>query len=326
MNLKAISEKHPLGANKNGALRTSKQRNSWKELWRHKQLYIMLLPCLIFFILFSYMPMAGLVLAFKEFKFNTGIWGGEWVGFTYFERFFKDPQSWVFIKNTLIISSMKLFLGLPFPILLALMFKEISNNKIRNLLQGITYLPHFLSWVIIVGLLQRVLAPDTGLLNQVIQLFGGKGDTFFLMERDYFYPVMFWSHVWKEIGWNSIIYFAAIAGINPEFYEAAKIDGASKLRQIWHVTLPCIRPTIIILFILSLGNILSAGFDQIYLLKTPGNADVAEIIDTYVIRVGLQGGQFGYATAVGMLQGVIGLMLVLVVNAISKRKFDTSLW
>ncbi|MEK3888105.1 ABC transporter permease [Bacillus sp. FSL K6-3431] len=321
-----MSEKHPLGANKNGALRTSKQRNSWKELWRHKQLYIMLLPCLIFFILFSYMPMAGLVLAFKEFKFNTGIWGGEWVGFTYFERFFKDPQSWVFIKNTLIISSMKLFLGLPFPILLALMFKEISNNKIRNLLQGITYLPHFLSWVIIVGLLQRVLAPDTGLLNQVIQLFGGKGDTFFLMERDYFYPVMFWSHVWKEIGWNSIIYFAAIAGINPEFYEAAKIDGASKLRQIWHVTLPCIRPTIIILFILSLGNILSAGFDQIYLLKTPGNADVAEIIDTYVIRVGLQGGQFGYATAVGMLQGVIGLMLVLVVNAISKRKFDTSLW
>ncbi|MBS4206222.1 sugar ABC transporter permease [Bacillus sp. FJAT-49754] len=286
----------------------------------------MLLPCITFFILFSYLPMAGLVLAFKEFKFNTGIWGGEWVGFTYFQRFFNDPQSWVFIKNTLIISSMKLFLGLPFPIFLAIMFNEMKSNKMRNLFQSITYLPHFLSWVIIVGLLQRVLAPDIGLLNQVIKHFGGAGDKFFLMEKDYFYSVMFWSHVWKEIGWSSIIYFAAIAGINPEYYEAAKMDGANKLRQIWHITLPGIRPTIIILFILSLGNILSAGFDQIYLLKTPGNAEVAEIIDTYVIRVGLQGGQFGYATAVGMLQGVIGLILVLAVNAISKRKFDTSLW
>ncbi|MBS4224844.1 sugar ABC transporter permease [Bacillus sp. FJAT-49682] len=286
----------------------------------------MLLPCITYFILFSYLPMAGLVLAFKEFKFNTGIWGGEWVGFTYFQRFFNDPQSWVFIKNTLIISSMKLFLGLPFPIFLALMFNEMKSNKMRNLFQSITYLPHFLSWVIIVGLLQRVLAPDIGLLNQVIKHFGGAGDKFFLMEKNYFYSVMFWSHVWKEIGWNSIIYFAAIAGINPEYYEAAKMDGANKLRQIWHITLPGIRPTIIILFILSLGNILSAGFDQIYLLKTPGNAEVAEIIDTYVIRVGLQGGQFGYATAVGMLQGVIGLILVLAVNAISKRKFDTSLW
>ncbi|WP_249313346.1 ABC transporter permease [Lederbergia citrea] len=298
----------------------------WKSIWRHNQLYLMLLPCITFFILFSYLPMAGLVLAFKEFKFNTGIWGGEWVGFTYFQRFFNDPQSWVFIKNTLIISSMKLFLGLPFPIFLAIMFNEMKSNKMRNLFQSITYLPHFLSWVIIVGLLQRVLAPDIGLLNQVIKHFGGAGDKFFLMEKDYFYSVMFWSHVWKEIGWSSIIYFAAIAGINPEYYEAAKMDGANKLRQIWHITLPGIRPTIIILFILSLGNILSAGFDQIYLLKTPGNAEVAEIIDTYVIRVGLQGGQFGYATAVGMLQGVIGLILVLAVNAISKRKFDTSLW
>lgn len=321
--MRTIREKYPLIFN---VIVPNKMQAGWKSLWRHKQLYLMLLPCITFFILFSYMPMAGLVLAFKEFKFNTGIWGGEWVGFTYFQRFFSDPQSWVFIKNTLIISSMKLFLGLPFPILLALMFNEIKSNKIRNIFQSISYLPHFLSWVIVVGLLQRVLAPDTGLLNQVIQMFGGEGDKYFLMDREFFYPVMFWSHVWKEIGWSSIIYFAAIAGINPEYYEAAKIDGASKLRQIWHVTLPGMRPTIIILFILSLGSILSAGFDQIYLLKTPGNTEIAEIIDTYVIRVGLQGGQFGYATAVGMLQGVIGLILVLAVNFIAKRKFDTSLW
>ena len=297
-----------------------------KNIWQHRQLYLMLLPCIIFFILFSYLPMAGLVLAFKEFRFDTGLFGGAWVGLEYFERFFNDPQSWVFIKNTLIISSMKLFLALPFPIILALMFNEITNNKIRGIFQSITYLPHFLSWVVVIGILQRILAPDTGLLNEVISMFGGEGSTFWLMEESSFYHVMFWSYIWKDIGWNSIIYFAAIAGINPSLYEAASIDGASKLRQIWHVTLPGIRPTIIILFILSLGNILSAGFDQIYLLKTPGNVEVSEIIDTYVISVGLQNGQFGYATAVGMMQGVIGLVLVLVVNHFSRKKFNTSMW
>lgn len=296
------------------------------QMWKHKIHYMMLLPCLIFFFIFSYLPMGGMVLAFKEFRFDTGIFGGAWIGFTYFERFFQDPQSWVFIKNTLLISFMKLVLALPFPIILALLFKEIKNDKIRGFFQSITYLPHFLSWVVVVGVLQSILAPNTGLLNQWISLFGGDGSTYYMMEESSFHSIMFWSYVWKDIGWNSIIYFAAIVGINPSLYEAAAMDGAGKLRQIWHITLTGIRPTILILFILSLGNILSAGFDQIYLLKTPGNAEVSEIIDTYVIRTGIEGGQFGYATAVGMMQGVIGLIVVVIVNRFSSKKFNTSLW
>ena len=221
---------------------------------------------------------------------------------------------------------MKLILALPFPIILALMFNEIKSNKIRSLFQSITYLPHFLSWVVIVGILQSILAPNTGLLNQVISFFGGDGSRFFLMEEGSFHAVMFWSYVWKDIGWSSIIYFAAIMSINPSLYEAAAIDGANRWRQIWHITLTGIRPTILILFILSLGNILSAGFDQVYLLKTPGNMEVSEIIDTYVIRTGLQSGQFGYATAVGMMQGVAGLIVVLLVNRFASKKFNTSLW
>lgn len=297
-----------------------------KRIWKHRIIYMMLLPSLVFFFIFSYMPMAGMVLAFKEFRFDTGIFGGAWIGFTYFERFFQDPQSWVFIRNTLLISFMKLVLALPFPIVLALLFNEIKNDKIRGFFQSISYLPHFLSWVVVVGVLQSILAPHTGLLNQTIAFMGGDGSTHYMMEESSFHSIMFWSYVWKDIGWNSIIYFAAIAGINPSLYEAAAIDGAGKLRQIWHITLTGIRPTILILFILSLGNILSAGFDQIYLLKTPGNAEVAEIIDTYVIRTGIQGGQFGYATAVGMMQGIIGLIVVIIVNRFSSKKFNTSLW
>jgi len=301
-------------------------RTLWKSIFLHRYLYFMLLPCLAFFIIFSYIPMGGLMLAFKEYKFNKGILGSPWIGFDYFQAFFNDYQSKSLIVNTLIISGMKLFVYLPLPIILALMFNEIRNKWFRNFAQSISYLPHFLSWVVVVGLVQRILAPDTGLLNQAIANMGGDGSIFYMMDPKYFYTIMFSSFTWKSIGWDSIIYLAAIAGVNPDMYEAAKIDGASKFREMWSITLPSITPTILILFILSLGNILSAGFDQIYLLRTPGNAHLADILDTYIIRVGLQGGQYGYATAVGMLQGVIGLILVIIVNRISRKISDTSLW
>ncbi|WP_256758146.1 sugar ABC transporter permease [Cohnella sp. WQ 127256] len=298
----------------------------WRRVLQHRYLYFMLLPCIVFFIIFNYIPMGGLLLAFKEYKFNKGILGSPWVGFDYFKMFFNTYQSKELVRNTLIISGMKMFLYLPFPIILALMFNEIRNKWFKNVAQSILYLPHFISWVVVVGLMQRILAPDTGLLNQVITNMNGDGSTFFMMDPKYFYQIMFGSHVWKSIGWDSIIYMAAIAGVNPDMYEAAKMDGASKLREIWNITLPSITPTIVILFILSLGNILSAGFDQLYLLRTPGNMHLADILDTYVIRVGLREGQFGYATAIGMLQGVIGLILVITVNKISRKVSDTSLW
>lgn len=306
----------------------TKKRNAElrKRIIQHKYMYLMLLPCILFFIIFSYIPMGGLLLAFKEYQFNKGILFSPWVGLRYFKTFFASYESGRLIANTLIISSMKLFLGLPFPIILALIFNEVKSKRFRGVTQSIAYLPHFLSWVIVVGVIQRVLAPDTGLLNEAIKAFGGGGDTFFLMEQSYFYPIMFGSHIWKTIGWDSIIYLAAIAGINPELYEAGRIDGASKWREIWNITLPGIMPTIMILFILSLGSILSAGYDQLYLLRTPGNMDLSEILDTYVISVGLQSGQYGYATAVGMLQGVIGLILVVAANRIARRLSETSVW
>jgi len=306
--------------------RKANGRSLWRRIVLHKYLYLMLLPCIVSFVIFSYIPMGGVMLAFKEYKFNKGILGSPWIGFDYFRTFFDSYQARTLVTNTLIISGMKLFLYLPFPILLALMFNEIRSRWFKNLAQSISYLPHFLSWVVVVGLVQRVLAPDTGLLNEAVARMGGDGSVFYLMEPDYFYQIMFGSFTWKSIGWDSIIYLAAIAGVNSDMYEAARIDGASKLREIWNVTLPSITPTILILFILSLGNILSAGFDQIYLLRTPGNAHLADILDTYIIRVGLQEGQYGYATAVGLMQGLIGLFLVVVVNRISRKLSDTSLW
>jgi len=298
----------------------------WKRMLSHYQLYLLLLPCIVFFIIFSYIPMAGLVLAFKEYQFNKRLFGSPLIGLTYFEMFLQDPQSLKIIRNTLVISGMKVFFAMPFPIILALMFNEVRHSKLRNVFQGIVYLPHFFSWVIVVGMMQRILAPDTGLVNQIIAWFGGDSSTFFFMEESAFHPMMFWSYIWKDIGWNSIIYYAAIVGINPALYEAAKIDGANKWRQIWHITLPGIRSTIIVLFILSLGNILSAGFDQIYLLKTPGNMNVSEILDTYIIYMGLESGQFGFGTAIGMMQGIVGLILVLTVNKVAKKWFQSSLW
>ena len=319
----------------NGILKTKEQLEEnynpvkeglWTQIIKHRVFYIMLAPCLLFFLIFSYWPMGGLVLAFKEYGFNTGIFGGEWVGFKYFEQFFGDSRSWLYIKNTIIISILKLFIALPFPIILALMFNEVQNNKLRSTFQSISYLPYFISWVVVVGLMNSLLAPNTGLINQAIAAFGGDGSTFFMMEEGLFYPFVFISYIWKGIGWDSIIYYSAIVAIVPTLYEAAAIDGAGKLRQIWHVTLPGIAATIIILFILSLGSILSSGFDQIYLMQNPGNANVSETIDTYIVHTGLQGGQFGYATAIGLMQGVAGLILTIIVNKITSKKYGTSLW
>lgn len=296
------------------------------QIKKHKTFYAMLLPAMIFFIVFSYWPMSGLVLAFKKFGFNTGLYGGSFVGLKYFEQFFKDPRSMIYIKNTLIISFLKLFIYLPFPILLAIMFNEFKLDKARGIAQSISYLPYFISWVVVVGILNRLFAPTTGLINQAISYFGKDGSTFWMMNENFFYPSVFFSYLWKNVGWDSIIYYSAIVGIAPSLYEAAAIDGAGRFKQTLHVTLPGITQTITILFILSLGGILSSGFDQIFLMQTPGNANVSQTIDTYIVQTGLQGGQYGYATAIGLMQGVVGLILTLIVNNITSKHSDNSLW
>ena len=270
--------------------------------------------------------MVGLLLAFKEFKFNMGILKSPWVGFQYFKLFFSYYQSGQLIGNTFIVGFIKIVLCFPFSIILALMLNEIKNKSFKRLTQTISYLPHFISWVVVASLIFKLLAPGDGLINQLVGAFGGSTDTFYMMEEGSFYFVMFLSRIWKGIGWGSIIYLAAIAGIDPLLYEAATIDGANRFKQMIHITLAGILPTIGILFILELGTILRTGFEQNFLLRTPGNMAKADILDTYVVQIGLMQGQYGYATAIGLMQGFAGLIFVVVANKISKKVTDIGLW
>lgn len=296
------------------------------KLLHYWSLYVMLLPAIIYYILICYVPMAGNVLAFKEYSFKKGIWGSDFVGLRYFESFFKSYDALRLIKNTLTVGFIKCILEFPFAIILALLLNELKNMKFKKASQTITYLPHFLSSVIIVTMIQRLLAPNNGVINQIIAGLGGDGSTFFLMDAKYFLGILFSMDLWRNIGWDSIIYLAAISSVDTSLYEAAQMDGCGKLKRMWHITLPGIRGTIGLLFIMGVGGLLSSGFEQIYLLRTPGNMQLADTLDTYVVRVGLQGGQFGYATAIGLIQGLVGLVLVIGTNKICKKLTEVSLW
>lgn len=309
-----------------GPLKAKRRRLLLRRLFVHRYLYLMLFPALLALLLFCYFPMAGLVLAFKELKFSGGLFSGKWLGFRYFKAFFNLPQSRQLIVNTLSISLMKLVLAFPFPIVLAVLLNEVRNARFKKITQTISYLPHFVAWVVVIAIVERLFAPNTGLINQLLALFGGDPGRFWMMELDFFYPAMFFSYVWKSAGWNSIIFLASITSIDPTFYEAAKIDGANKWQEITRITLPGIKGTVSIILILSLGDILKAGYEQIYLLYKPGNMRYADILDTYVIRLGLEQGQFSYATAVGLLQSVAGLLLVVLANGLSKKYTETAIW
>ena len=310
---------------KNMAVKKNK-KSLGSRMLHYWPLYVMLLPAIIYYILICYVPMAGNILAFKEYSFKKGIWGSDFVGLRYFEAFFKSYDCIRLIKNTLTVGFIKCILEFPFAIILALLLNELKNMKFKKVSQTITYLPHFLSSVIIVTMIQRLLAPNNGVINQIIAGLGGEGDTFFLMEAKYFLGILFSMDLWRNIGWDSIIYLAAISSVDTSLYEAAQMDGCGKLKRMWHITLPGIRGTIGLLFIMGVGGLLSSGFEQIYLLRTPGNMQLADTLDTYVVRVGLQGGQFGYATAVGLIQGLVGLVLVVITNKICKKLTEVSLW
>jgi putative aldouronate transport system permease protein len=270
--------------------------------------------------------MGGIVLAFKDYSFRKGIWGSPWVGFRYFHTFFTSFDFTRLLRNTLAVGFIKCILEFPFAIILALMLNEIRSGKFKKISQTITYLPHFLSTVIIVTMLQRILAPNTGVLNEIIGRLGGDSSTFFMMKAKYFWGLLFSMDIWRNIGWDSIIYLAAMSGVDLSLYEAASMDGCSKLKKMWHITLPGIRGTVGLLFIMGVGGMLSSGFEQIYLLRTPGNMSIADTLDTFVVRIGLLNGQFGYATAVGLVQGIVGLILVIICNKISKKYTEVSLW
>ncbi|GAE31029.1 ABC transporter permease [Halalkalibacter hemicellulosilyticus] len=297
----------------------------WKDIKRDKLLYLLLIPGIVYLLIFRYIPMYGVVIAFQDYNIIAGISGSVWVAFEQFERLFRTPNFSSIFMNTLIISSLKLLFGFPAPIILALLLNELRHMAFKRFTQSVIYLPHFISWVIFAGIIITFLNPVDGLFNYFIKQLGGQPISF-LTSPDYFRSILVISDIYKEMGWGTIIYLAAMTGVRPDLYEAARIDGANRFKQMWHVTLPAIRPVILIMLILSLGNILEAGFLQIYLLYSPLVYDVADVIDTYVYRRGIQEANYSLATAAGLFKSIIALILIVTANKIVKKFGQDGLW
>ncbi|KRG15423.1 ABC transporter permease [Lederbergia galactosidilytica] len=296
-----------------------------KKLKKNIPLYIIIAPAIIYFIIWHYWPMYGVIIAFKNFSPALGIFDSQWAGFSHFERFFNSFHFWRLLKNTLGLSIYSLVVGIPAPIILALLFNELRSKFFRNVAQTISYAPHFLSVVVSVGILFFFISPNNGIINAVIEAIGGKRIDF-LANPDNFWHIMVWSGTWQGIGWGSLIYTAAMAGIPQDQYEAAYIDGASKLRRIWHITLPGIRPTIVILAILAVGGIMGSDFQKILLLQNGLNLEKSEVIATYVYKSGIIEAQYSFSAAVGLFNNVVGCILLIIVNWIAKKVNETSLW
>lgn len=285
---------------------------------RHRWLYVLALPGFLYLIVFKYFPMWGLLIAFKEYNPYAGFWGSEWVGFEHFKELFESRNFYIMLRNTLAINIFGLVFMFPLPIVLALMLNEVRHEAFKRINQSIVYLPHFLSWVVVVSMTFFLLSTDVGIVNKLISEFGGETVTF-LSEPKYFWALLTAQNMWKEAGWGTIIFLAAMAGVDPQRYEAAVVDGASRWRQIWHITLPAIRPTIIILLILRLGQMADVGFEQVILMTNPLVTSVSEVFDTYVYSVGILQGKISIGITVGMFKGVVGLVLVVLSNYIVKK-------
>ncbi len=300
-------------------------RQLWKNIRRDKALLLIVLPVVIHYLIFVYYPMYGNIIAFKDYSPVLGINGSEWVGFKYFLQFFRSPYFWRVLRNTLLISCYSILWGFPIPIIFALMTNDLRNGIFKRVVQAVSYIPYFISTVIICGMLVNFLSPSNGIVNTIIELFGGKPINF-LMEPGWFRTVFIASGIWQGFGWSSIIYLAALTGINPELYEAATMDGASKLQQVIHVSVPCILPTIIVTFIMQIGTLMSVGYEKLILLYNPVTLDVADVISSYVYRTGLVEGNYSFGSAVGLFNSVINLLLVFLANRISKKVSEVSLW
>nr|WP_240762324.1 ABC transporter permease subunit [Paenibacillus thalictri] len=290
----------------------------WKTMMQYKMMYLLALPGLAFFILFKFVPMWGLLLAFQQYNPYVGISGSEWVGLKHFIELFTDHNFYIMLRNTFAINLFGLIFMFPLPILLALMLNEVRHEVFKRVNQSIVYLPHFLSWVVVASLTFIILSSDIGIINKIMSEMGYERVAF-LSNPNYFWGLITAQNMWKEAGWGTIIFLAAMAGVDPQRYEAAVVDGASRFRQIWHITLPAIRPTIIILLILRLGHMADVGFEQVLLMMNPLVTSVAEVFDTYAYSIGILKGQVSVGVTVGMFKGVVGLVLVLVSNYVVKK-------
>ena len=295
-----------------------------KEIVQNRYLYILAVPILLYFILFKYLPMFGLVIAFKNFNIAKGVFASEWVGFKYFKEFFSSTYFTRTLTNTLSISILDIVIGFPIPIIFALLLNEINNSGFKKVVQTASYLPHFISIVVVCGMINDFFSTD-GLITMLITKFGGQNMAY-IGESKYFRSIFVGTNIWQGFGWSSIIYLAALSGIDYQLYEAATIDGAGKWKQVIHITLPGIASTIMIILIMRMGQVLSVGYEKIILLYTPMTYDVADVISSYTYRMGIQNSRFGYSAAVGMFQSVINITILFAANTLSKKYTETALF
>lgn len=299
-------------------------KKSFKKYW---QMYLLLVPVVVYYIMFKYVPMLGLQIAFKDFSFRKGIWGSEWIGLDHFVRFFSSSQSVDIIMNTLILGLQTLVLCFPMPIILALIFNEIRSKKFKKTLQTITYAPHFISTIVVCGMLISMVSPSTGIFNTLLLNLGIIEEPIYVMgSAKYFRPVYVITDIWKDSGWSAILYVSALAAIDESMYEAAEVDGASRWNQLIHITLPSIVPTIITMLILETGKVLSIGFEKVYALQNDLNLSVSEVISTYTYKQGLENLEYDYATSIGLFNAVISFIMLVTVNYLSKKFSKNSLF
>lgn len=309
---------------KKGMTQKSQGTSVRRKLWGSWQLYVCLLPAFLYLIVMNYAPMYGVQIAFRNYVAKKGIWGSEWVGLRHFTTFVHSVQFPVLIRNTLLLSLYSLLIGFPINILLALMLHEVKCVPFKKLVQNATYIPHFISIVVLVAMISNFTSPSIGFINKFIVALGGSPIDF-MGDSKWFRTVYIASDIWQNSGWNSIIYIAALSGIDPQLYEAASIDGANRFQRILHINIPGILPTIVMLLILNCGSILSVGYEKAFLMQNTLNSDVSEIISTYVYKIGLQGSKYSYSAAIGLFNSVINFGILLSVNAISKRLSNITL-
>ncbi len=307
-----------------GAQSIKRKSHMKRELYRCRYLYLLVALPVIYFIIFKYTPMYGLIIAFENFKIRKGYFGSDWVGLKHFAKYLTDPGFWVLVKNTLLLSFWQILVVFPVPILFALFVNELPGKHFRNLVQNVSYLPHFISVVVVVSMLTMFCSKD-GLINDIIAAFGGER-TSFMLQSGSFRPLYVISELWQNMGWSAIIYISALSGVDVQLYEAAKMDGAGRLKQMRHITFPSILPTITTMFILQMGRIMNISFDKVLLMQNPATYEVSDIISTYVYRRGLEGSQYSYAAAIDLFSSVINLFMLCSTNAISKSMGQNGLW
>lgn len=305
--------------------RRRQRKTILKRMANGYQLYLFILPALVYFLVFKYWPMYGAQIAFKKYMPGLGIWQSEWVGFKHFIRFFNSYNFWVLLRNTITLNLYQLAVGFPIPIILALMINEVGNKGYKKTIQMITYAPHFISTVVIVGMINIFLNEDRGLINNIMAMVGLERINF-MMKPEWFKTIYVFSGVWQNAGWGTIIFLAALSGIDPMITEAAIIDGTNRFQRIRYINLPGIMPTIVILLIMRIGRLLNIGFEKVLLLQNGLNVEASDVISTYVYRVGIQGGQYSFSAAVGIFNAVVNLILLISVNKIAKSVSETSLW